>query len=211
MRLILCRHGNTFGPGDAVVWTGSSNDLPLVEKGFEQAEAVANWLADNHYTPDKIYAGHLKRVHDFASHIKDKNNLATSLQSDARLNEIDYGAWTGKSDENVIAHYGASDIQNWREKSQFPSAGIWGESEVEVLARTKNFMTDLMAKAKQDETIFIVSSNGILRYLLKGFDEALFQSQLEKGEFQVKTGRLCMLSLENGVKTLNFWNKDPSA
>ena len=66
MKLILCRHGNTFGPDDTPVWTGSSNDLPLVEKGLEQARLMGEWLKKNNITPTTIYAGHLIRVKKFA-------------------------------------------------------------------------------------------------------------------------------------------------
>ena len=38
MKLILARHGNTFGPQDKVTWVGSTNDLPLVEEGLAQAQ-----------------------------------------------------------------------------------------------------------------------------------------------------------------------------
>ena len=33
IELLLVRHGNTFAPGDRVVWVGKGQDLPLVESG----------------------------------------------------------------------------------------------------------------------------------------------------------------------------------
>ncbi len=41
MRILFARHGNTFAPGDNVVCVGRETDLALVERGFEQARAVA--------------------------------------------------------------------------------------------------------------------------------------------------------------------------
>ena len=43
-KILLARHGNTFGPGDRIVWVGAQEDLPLVEKGEEQARALGNAL-----------------------------------------------------------------------------------------------------------------------------------------------------------------------
>ena len=44
MDILFARHGNTFGPGDKVVWVGRETDLPLVEKGLAQAEAAGQAL-----------------------------------------------------------------------------------------------------------------------------------------------------------------------
>ena len=42
VELLLVRHGNTFGPGDAVTWVGAREDLPLVESGEAQARMRAS-------------------------------------------------------------------------------------------------------------------------------------------------------------------------
>ncbi|MBK67711.1 MAG: hypothetical protein CMP22_06235 [Rickettsiales bacterium] len=210
MKLILCRHGNTFGPGDVVVWTGSSNDLPLVEKGFEQARNVAMWLKNDQIAPDVIYASRLKRAHDFATTIKDQNDLSADILEDDRLAEVDYGDWTGITDEAVADKFGLDVIEAWRQNNQFPPKGQWGESEQEVLNRTKAFIDDLLGANKDsDKTILVISSNGILRFLLKAFSSSLYEEQAKGGGSQVKTGRVCMLDIEGGQPNLKFWNKDP--
>lgn len=212
MKLILCRHGNTFAPGDTVVWTGSTNDLPLVEKGFEQAENVAKWLAAHNIVPDQIYASRLKRVHDFATTIKKRNGLACDLTEDDRLAEVDYGAWTGLTDEAVAQEFGQEVIDAWRENNRFPPDGQWGERQSDVYSRTEAFIKDLIfAHEKSDKTILVISSNGILRFLLKALSSDLYNTQVNEGGVQVKTGRLCLVDFEGTKPHLKFWNQDPLA
>lgn len=212
MKLILCRHGNTFGPDDTPVWTGSSNDLPLVEKGLEQARLMGGWLKKNNIKPTTIYAGHLIRVKKFADIIQDVLGMDDIAKHDVRLNEIDYGAWTGITDDAVVAQFGEKALNDWREKSQFPPAGQWGENFDEVTSRVAACVRDIVSHAKHDEVVLVVSSNGILRYFLKALDENIYKAQAEKGGLAVKTGRFCVLEIdkENGAVHLEAWNKNPA-
>lgn len=207
MKLILARHGNTFNPDDKTVWTGSANDLPLVPKGIEQAEAVGHWLRKNNIEPDVVFSGSLKRVHDFVKISIDVAGITRNPIIDVRLNEIDYGAWTGISDEEVIEKFGITDLQNWREKSIFPTVG-WGETEESVIRRISTFV-DFLKQDHQDDTVYVVSSNGTLRYFLKALDEKLFQDHVKIGDFTVKTGHVCVLDVTPDHVTVLAWNKKP--
>ncbi len=60
--LLLARHGNTFAPGQKVVWVGARNDLSLVESGLAQAHVLAEALEKASVKPDAIYAATLKRT-----------------------------------------------------------------------------------------------------------------------------------------------------
>lgn len=214
MRLFLCRHGNTFNLGDETVWTGSTNDLPLVEKGEQQAHDVARWLREQgveiKLNPAVIYASHLKRVKRFADIIKQDNEYAAPIYHDERLNEIDYGSWTGISDAAVIDQFGSKHIEQWRQSSVFPPEGQWGETEEQVVTRIKEFVAELK-KTYAGKDILLVSSNGILRYFLKAFDDALFEKHVTNHDFQVKTGRMCYITEHNNNAHVVFWNKDPNS
>lgn len=56
-KILLARHGNTFGPGDTPVWVGAKEDLPLVESGEAQARALGEALAAAGLTPGRIVCG----------------------------------------------------------------------------------------------------------------------------------------------------------
>lgn len=207
MKLVLARHGNTFNPEDRVVWTGSSNDLPLVQKGKEQAVAVGKWLRANGIDPDVVFTGSLKRVQDFMNISIEAADIKRNPIIDVRLNEIDYGAWTGISDEEVIEKFGIKPLDEWRNKSIFPAIG-WGETEESVMRRISTFVAFL----KQDhinDTVYVVSSNGTLRYFLKALDENLFRSHIEANNFAVKTGHVCLLDVQADHADVVFWNKKP--
>src|SRR4051812_27218223 len=93
MDLILSRHGNTFAPGQEAVWTGASNDLPLVEKGWQQADKLAHALMARTISLAAVYCGPLKRTRDYAVRVIEKVKFPGSEVVDPRLNEIDYGDW----------------------------------------------------------------------------------------------------------------------
>ena len=61
IELLLVRHGNTFAPGDRIVWVGKGEDLPLVESGRAQAEALAAALHAAGWRPTAAVSGGLRR------------------------------------------------------------------------------------------------------------------------------------------------------
>lgn len=81
MRLILARHGNTFAPGDKVVWAGSTNDLALVETGLKQAHAAADYLIQEKIVPTAIYCSPLQRTKKFAQSSSSALDLSASRLS----------------------------------------------------------------------------------------------------------------------------------
>ena len=210
MKVILARHGNTFAPGDKVVWTGKSNDLPLVEKGLQQASNIAQWLRAQGHAPVKIYSSNLSRVRVTADIIIKELGLSIDPIVDERLAEIDYGSWTGVSDAEVEEQFGTEALQNWRERSQFPPAGQWGESEAEVTSRVDDFFnTEIKPQLSSNgKSLMIISSNGILRYFLRQIDGE-FEGRVASQQFAVKTGAICVLDYSNGKLTVESWNLRP--
>lgn len=207
MRLLLARHGNTFGPGDKVVMAGSSNDLPLVQRGGEQAEALGKYLLAQNLVPTVVCAGPLRRQHRTAEIIMECSGIPGEPLKDDRLNEVNYGPWTGLSDDEVIEKFGKNAIENWQKQSQFPEN--WPEQESDVRQRVSDFANDLLKNWIEDEnTVLAVSSNGVLRYFLT-LAKGAFEKAVEDGTFKVKTGHLCQMSYTNGAWSVDFWNKNP--
>jgi broad specificity phosphatase PhoE len=65
-------------------------------------------------------------------------------------------------------------------------------------------------KLPEDQTIFLVSSNGILRFFLYAV-AGLFESKQQEGKLVMKTGALSLLEYRQGAWQLSFWNKLISA
>lgn len=58
----IVRHGNTFGPGEAMRRIGARTDLPLAASGLEQARSLGVTFADQGLTFDRTLAAPLKRT-----------------------------------------------------------------------------------------------------------------------------------------------------
>ena len=208
MRLILARHGNTFAPGDPVVWTGSSNDIPLVNSGRAQAKAFAKELSDRGFAPARVLAGPLVRTREYAEIVISELELETRLVIEPRLMEIDYGDWTGLSNEEVAAQFNASEQDAWNERSEWPDTANWTGSREGVIAEVKSLATELEVNCSNEEDILIVSSNGRIRYFLELIQGA-FAEHVAAGTFKVKTGAYCVLELHGADWSVVDWNRKP--
>ena len=124
MRLILCRHGNTFVPGDKIIWAGARTDLPLVEKGLLQAKDIGNALVAQGIIPARIYTGSLLRTIQTAQLIAGITGTP-DVEIAEELKEIDYGLWEGRSNDDIRRDYGAALLDAWQQNSQWPGgAGL---------------------------------------------------------------------------------------
>jgi probable phosphoglycerate mutase len=210
MELLLARHGNTFGPNDPVVWAGATNDLPLVEKGLEQAEKLASVLKGQGLKP-AVYSGPLQRTFKYASIVSERLGLPKP-KIDLRLHELDYGGWTGLTAEQTEAKFGTAAVEAWEERSEWPpkSQGGWKGSEAQTLDEIKTLVADLEKKHGPDALVLAVTSNGRLRYFLK-LIEGEFERRVRDRSFKVKTGAVCKLRESDGKWSVAYWNVDPAS
>ena len=204
MRLILARHGNTFGPGDAVYRVGLNEDLPLVEKGKEQAHEVAKVLSDQ--AIKAIYAAPLLRTKESAQVLSDTLGLPEVIL-DKRLLELDYGLWGGLSDEEITEQHGSEELGAWNAHGVWPKDACFGKSENEIVAEVTEFCNELLSKHERDDTVYACSSNGRLRYFLTL--AGLFQEYSEQKKLKVRTGAICEL-VHDGHWNVLQWNVLPS-
>ena len=91
LTLLIARHGNTFDKGDIPTRVGARTDLPLVQKGREQARHIANYLKENDILPDIIFTSDLRRTKEMAEIIVDELRVnEIEVHAHAMFNEIDY-------------------------------------------------------------------------------------------------------------------------
>lgn len=144
---------------------GSNTDRPLVKEGREQAAKWAESLADGDF--DMIVTSDLKRAKETAAIINEKLNLPIS--HDVRLNEQDWGEWSGMT-RGEIKDLGKLYRQQERKGLDFRPAK--GESRNEVLMRACDSLMDL-SEEHPGKSILIVAHEGIvliLAYALSGLD-----------------------------------------
>lgn len=196
--LLLARHGNTFAPGDKIVWVGAKEDIPLVKSGEAQAALLGESLREHSLTPATFISGPLKRTRRAAEIVKAITASDAEITIDDRLTEIDYGAWGGKSDSEIEAEYGSGVIPAWREKHQRPDNAGWKPDDMTLRANSLDVLTDMVSA---NAPALVITSNGILRY----FHAAIGFS----GDAKVKTGHVCAARRMGDAWEPLFWNQPP--
>ncbi|MGE5506219.1 MAG: histidine phosphatase family protein [Actinomycetota bacterium] len=204
-RILVVRHGNTFGPDDRVVWVGRRSDLPLVEKGLEQAHAVAAGLKAAGLVPTCAVSGNLKRTRVSADIVAAELGIA-DRRIDGRLDEVDYGVWEGKSSEEIQAIPGHAELMEaWQKHDRWPEGAGWGSTRADVVGALASLLAD-MAEGKGGALPLLVSSNGILRFA----PEVLGATVPAGTTLQLKTGHMGVLDRSEGGWTVAGWNLDPA-
>lgn len=198
--LLLARHGNTFGPGDPVVWVGAKEDLPLVKSGEAQAAGLGEALREQSLAPARLVSGPLKRTRRAAEIVKAITMSDADIRIDSRLTEIDYGQWGGKTDDEITEHFGPDAISDWRERHERPENAGWSPDNQTLESNALGVLDDL---ATGSFPALVITSNGILRYFHTaiGFE----------GDARVKTGHVCAARLTENAWVPIFWNVNPEA
>ena len=204
MKIIVARHGNTFGPNDKVVWVGARNDLPLVARGREQARDVGVGLCDHDTPLAGIYCGPLARTREFAAIVAQEIEWTGEPVVDPRLNELDYGAWSGLTTEEITAKFGAAAVTAWDERAEWPATANWGGSAATVHAEVRAFVADLEKRHPADATVLVVSSNGRLRAFA-----ALAEPGALLAAVKMKTGHIGMIEGSGDRWIRHAWNEEP--
>ncbi len=224
MKLLLARHGNTFSEEMTPVFVGSKEDLPLVEEGYHQAARYADFVKAEQLTITRALCGPLQRTRQFAETILRCSNLSLTLTIEPRLDEIDYGSWGGLTNEEVCAKFGQKALQDWNERSVWPSEGQWTPLESELESQTRSLVHELLlsdrnreknsdndndeSRENHKDCILLVTSNGRLRYFLKLVPEEFARAREQKS-LKVLPGNACLLSFANDTVEVQYWNKSP--
>jgi probable phosphoglycerate mutase len=202
MQILFARHGNTFAPGDRVVWVGRETDLPLVEKGLAQAVAVAEALGRAGLVPDAIFAASLARTRRSAEIVAETLGVAPPFVDD-RLDELDYGRWAGRTSAEIEAEGpGMAEMAAaWNQADCWPEQAGWGSRKDEVMAALQAFVQDRLTGGGPCRPL-VVSSNGILRFLPR----LLLSRVDERPSFKMRTGHLGVV--EDGA--VRCWDTAPA-
>lgn len=208
MNLIIARHGNTFLTGEPAYYVGSQQDLPLVPFGIEQAQAIGRSLVQQNCRLAGVYTGPLQRMRTTAQEALNVMHCSLPIVVDQRLNELDYGLWSGLTSEEVRQRFGDADYEAWESRSAWPTQGQWGESEQKVIARIQDFAQSLLQHYSVEDTILVVASNGCLRYFLTLIPNA-FEEKIQQRQLKIGTGHMSCLQYINHVWQLKYWNQKP--
>lgn len=201
--LILVRHGNTFGPGDKVVWCGARTDLALTDAGLAQARTLAATLKTARIRPARILTGPLLRTRqhsDIIAGTLDPSLIPIILEL---LREIDYGQWEGLSTEEITAMGGGAELAAWDAEAKWPEQPGWSPGEDQIRANAQDLLAHVQTFETPDPTL-VVTSNGILRFFARCADNPPSTQDLK-----VRTGHHCHMRFEKGGWRVLNWNLSP--
>lgn len=153
--LLLIRHAICEGAGERL-W-GRTAGVHLTEAGHRQARSLA--LRPGFPRLDAVYTSPLERTRETAHAIAAHGHLVPCLEVD--LNEIDYGAWTGRTITELAPdpHWQAFNA------SRAVIAPPGGESMPAVQARALAACGRIAAQ-HPDTTVAVVTHGDVIRALL---------------------------------------------
>ncbi len=183
--LVLVRHGesewNALG-----LWTGW-RDIPLTEKGREEARRAAQALRDIPF--DIAFTSKLVRAQQTLDEIKRELHLEDlPTIEDAALNERDYGDLTAKNKWQVEKEYGTEQFLKWRRSWDYPVPG--GETLKDVYARVAPFYERyILPELRAGKNVLVAAHGNSLRALVKHLenipDDEIPKLEIGTGEVYV--------------------------
>lgn len=148
-RILLVRHGRQCSKLCNV-------DVELDGAGREQAALLGKRLVN--VPVEKIYSSDLKRAIETASIINESLHLEQEVIPD--IQEINFGGFTGKTDEQIRSQYGAfrKERSLHKEDLPYPEGGECGE---DVVRRVMPRLYELCER--EENTIAVVTHGGVIR------------------------------------------------
>lgn len=136
LTLLLTRHGHT-DRSEPDAYLGQTIAARLTDRGRADAHALAERLAT--VAIDRVISSPLERAVETAGIVaRDR-----PFETDARLAEMDYGAWEGLTVEEIEVRFAADYARYEADPSTFHIGGA--ESGADVAARLTAFTSDLLA------------------------------------------------------------------
>ncbi len=152
--LWLIRHGESQGNRIGVMQ--GQDDFPLTDIGNLQALHLADRLRSQRFAA--LYCSDLTRARHTAETLGE--TIGLTPVADQRLREIDTGAWSGLTNEQVKAQF-PTEWATWQKCDPTLRRG-GGESYREAAVRITAALSDL-AMSHPGERILVVAHGGVLR------------------------------------------------
>ncbi|MEH6488101.1 histidine phosphatase family protein [Hyphomonas oceanitis] len=198
-RLIILRHGNTFDKGDTPTRVGARTDLSLSVSGHMQAHSLATHFRDTVFRA--AFCSPLLRTRQTARAILDARPHAPALRILPFLTEVDYGPDENQTEETVIARIGTEALAAW-DRDATPPPG-WQVDPAALRAAWASLL-ERAAELDADDTVLIVTSNGIARFLPDVVD-----GQPEGLDRKLKTGAWGVVDVGPDGTRIVDWNLRP--
>ena len=162
-KLVLLRHGQSQWNLENR-FTGWK-DVPLTEKGINEAKNAGILLKKNNIKIDKIFSSVLERANktaEIAINASDIENLYKDgeliYEKDQRLNERDYGDLVGLNKAETANRFGKEQVHIWRRSYDTPPPN--GESLKDVVDRVSPYFTGIIQPFILDNKNVLIAAHG---------------------------------------------------
>lgn len=195
--LVLVRHGESQ-------WNLENRftgwvDVPLSEKGIEEAKKAGEQLKKEGIHFDKAYTSVLQRAQKTLKLILEKLGQENiPLEKDKALNERHYGDLQGLNKAETVKKFGEKQVKIWRRSYNVAPPG--GESLKDTAARTlPYFKAEICKDLKKGLNVIVAAHGNSLRSIVMDLDKLTKEQVLE---LNLATGMPVIYKLDPNLKIL---------
>ena len=193
--LVLVRHGQSQ-------WNLENRftgwvDVPLTEKGREEARRGGELLARENIRFTKAYTSDLVRAQETLDIVlKALGQTNIPIIRNQALNERHYGDLQGLNKAETAEKFGKEQVHIWRRSYDVAPPG--GESLKDTAARTLPYFNDkIVADLAKGENILVAAHGNSLRSIVMSLDGL---SKEEVLALEIATGVPIVYELDNGTR-----------
>jgi 2,3-bisphosphoglycerate-dependent phosphoglycerate mutase len=206
-KLVLVRHGQSqWNLEDRFTgWV----DVPLTEKGQEEARKAGEWIKTEGLTFDRAFTSSLQRAQNTLGLILDVlGQPDCPLEKDKALNERHYGALQGLNKKETARKFGDDQVKIWRrsydipppsEKTEFNPEGMAESLQLTAARTLPYFYSRILPLVKNGETILVVAHGNSLRSIVMDLDKLTKAQVLE---LNIATGAPIVYDIDATGKVL---------
>lgn len=199
-KLVLIRHGQSL-------WNLENRftgwvDVPLTQKGREEARAAAKKIAGMHF--DVAYTSALSRAQETLKEILDTLGYDLPIIRDQALNERHYGDLQGLNKAQTAEKYGAEQVHLWRRSYDVPPPN--GEALKNTAERTLPFFDRcIKGDLVEGKNVLVVAHGNSNRSIVMSLENL---SGEEVVKLELGTGIPRIYDIDNEGKVLSMTSLD---
>ncbi len=152
--VIFLRHGQAKNNIERIL-TGRTPNIPLTEKGIEQAKKTAKFLEQMNITA--IYSSPIERAKHTAEIVAQHNSLDVTI--DERLIELDMGKFTGVPYDDIFTSHGNVFMKFYNGELEIAHNGV--ETFAEVKKRILSIVDHVVEKHPDQNVVLVTHMDPI--------------------------------------------------
>lgn len=193
--LVLVRHGESAWNAKGL-WTGWI-DIPLSQTGKKEADEIGEKLKNIHF--DLGFTSVLSRAKQTMDEIKKTIGQSFPITESEKLNERNYGIYTGKNKWELKEKIGEDEFMKLRRSWDYPIEQ--GESLKNVYERViPYYKAEILPKLETGQHILIAAHGNSLRALIKYLDNI---SDDAISSLEMATGEAYLFTFDNKGQVLS--------